>query len=104
MGTRQGGHGATSTVPARAQARERVWRAAVVQGSAWEKGNGERGPGSTALVDALARPERVWRASGAFWARRGTSRSRRCRVPLRPGLVLACPVGQGSAGRQGWHG
>jgi hypothetical protein len=34
----------------------------------------------------------------------GASRSRRCRVPLRPGPVQACPVGQGSAGRQGWHG
>jgi hypothetical protein len=47
---------------------------------------------------------RVQSMSGAFWARRGTSRFRRCRVPLRPGPVLACPVGQGSAGRQGWHG
>jgi hypothetical protein len=65
VGTRRGGHGATSTVPARAPARERVWQAAIVQGSAWEKGKGERGPGSTALVDALARPERVWRVLGA---------------------------------------
>jgi hypothetical protein len=47
---------------------------------------------------------RVQSVSGGLWARRGTTRSQRCRVPLLPGPVLACPVGPGSAGRQGWHG
>jgi hypothetical protein len=59
-----------STATALARARARVWRAAVVQGSAWEKGAGERGPGSSGRVDALSCPGRADARPGTFWARR----------------------------------
>jgi hypothetical protein len=71
-----------ATATALAQARERVWWVAVVQVSACEKGEGERRAVSTAAGDALAHPERVWRA---FWRVLGAAdmaRSRRCGVPL----------------------
>ena len=55
-----------STTAALARARERVRRFAVIQWSAWEKGEGERGPGSMALP---ARSGRV--GHGAFPAGQG---------------------------------
>jgi hypothetical protein len=71
---------------ARVRAGELVWRAAVVQWSSLVKGDGERG----AWVDGTRRRSVASRACRcAPWRVLdvvGASRSRRCRVVLRPGL------------------
>jgi hypothetical protein len=51
-----------------AQAREHVWRVAVVQVSVCEKGEGERRAVSTAFVDALSCPGRVHAHPSTSWA------------------------------------
>jgi hypothetical protein len=51
--------GEVDMVLARPPARERVWRDPAVSWCTLVKGEGERGPGSTALVDARSCPMHV---------------------------------------------
>ena len=84
--------------------RERVWRVPGVVASPLAGADGEARTEATGRGRCPRVPVVVAMHALASLGVVGTSRSRRCGAPPRPGRVWARPVKQGGAGGQGWRG